>query len=673
MTTQAAPARRWKTALAILLLALATLWAYRNSFNTPYYFDDIRNIVDNDAIRSWSRSFSSNWARGRPVVFATFTLNYSLGRLDVRGYHAVNFLIHLLGGLTLFGIVRRTLALRGIPPSLAGSPNWLALSIALVWLVHPLQTQSVTYIVQRCESLMGMFYLLTLYCVLRGATAARGWPWYVASIASCWLGMGSKEVMFTAPFVVALYDRAYLSTGWRELVRRRWWVYAGLLTACAWLFLTSVIPALRPSEAAVVGLGLHTVTPWEYLRSQPGVLLHYLRLTFWPDKLCLDYLWPVAQAPREIYAPGAMILLLLAGSFFAWWKWPRLGFLGLAFFFILAPTSSIMPIADLAFEHRMYLPLAAVAAVVLLAVHGCIDQMPRERGGGNALRGTILAVAAIALVLRTVDRNRDYGNPVRMYEKTVAVAPHNYSAWSDLAVNYRRIGKLAEARAAIDTALKIQPSFYTGHATLARILQEQGEVEEALGEYDAAVRLGMRHAPTMVRYGDLLASVGRSSEAIDAYELAIESRPWSATPRVRLGRVLARMGRVSEAAALLGQALKVEPDHIEASVQLAWILATSDDPQLADVGQAVRLVDRATRLSSSRSAELLDVTAAAYAQAGRFSEALLAAQLALDQARAAGDKAHADALAERLALYRAGKPFRQPVGQFVLPGAPDSR
>ena len=145
-------------------------------------------------------------------------------------------LVHLCAGLTLFGIVARTLRLPRMSEQFEKSAEWIAFAIALIWLVHPLQTQSVTYVIQRCESMMGMFYLLTLYCVLRGSQATRGWPWYAAGIAAIWLGMGCKEVMATAVVVVPLYDRVFLASSWREVFQRRWAFYLGFVPAFAWLF-----------------------------------------------------------------------------------------------------------------------------------------------------------------------------------------------------------------------------------------------------------------------------------------------------------------------------------------------------------------------------------------------------------------------------------------------------
>ena len=176
----------------------------------------------------------------------------------------------------------------------------------------------------------------------------------------------------TAPILVLLYDRIYLAGSFRQLARQRWGLYAGL--AATWGVLATSIQAALFTTETWAGFGLRGLSPWQYLRSQPGVLLHYLQLSFWPRSLCLDYCWPVASWPEAI-GPGLVVLLLLGLTLLALWRWPRLGFLGAWFFVILAPTSSILPINDLAFEHRMYLSLAAVVLLAVLGLDALLDRL----------------------------------------------------------------------------------------------------------------------------------------------------------------------------------------------------------------------------------------------------------------------------------------------------------
>ena len=412
----------------------------------------------------------------------TFQLNYALGGNEPLGYHLVNIAIHIAGGLTLFDVARRTLLLPGTPQSLADRSVPIALVIALVWLVHPLQTQAVTYVIQRYESLMALFFLLTLYCTLRGATGPHARRWYVAAAAAAWAGAGCKEVMLACPLVLVLFDRAFLAASWREVLRRRGWLHAAVLSSAAWLIWAS--RASLVSGGANAGFGFRGVTPWEYLRSQAGVILHYLRLAAWPDELILDRGWPIASSPLEIYGCGAVILLLLAAALIAWFRWPRIGWLGLTFFFILAPTSSINPIADLAVEHRMYLPLAAVVALAVLA-------MTRMPDHGRLQIGLATLIIA-GLFVRTTLRNRDYADPIGMWRQIVAHNPDHARGYRMLAAFLAEDGQLDESRRMYAASLDREPRIFQVWIEYGNVFFQQHDFPGAIAQYTARSNLTLR-------------------------------------------------------------------------------------------------------------------------------------------------------------------------------------
>ncbi len=226
--------------LAAGLIVLAAVAVFSNSFAGPFVFDGRGFIEQNPAIRTlwppWAPMVNTN----RPVGLWSFALNYAVGGLNVWGYHAANLAIHLAAALTLFGIIRCTLARGRLASQFGPAACWLALAAALLWLVHPLQTQSVTYVYQRYESLMGLWFLLTVYCFIRGAegdspifadvkmgTVPAAF-WYVGSVICCLLAIGTKEVAVVTPLLVLWYDRALVASSWRKMLRRRWGYYAAL-------------------------------------------------------------------------------------------------------------------------------------------------------------------------------------------------------------------------------------------------------------------------------------------------------------------------------------------------------------------------------------------------------------------------------------------------------------
>jgi len=277
-----------------LLVIAAGLLAYHNSFTGPFIYDDLPSILTNLSIRHlwpiWHALSPPHeggiTVEGRPLVNLSLAVNYAFGGYNVWGYHVVNLAIHLLAGLTLLGVVRRTLLRPVLRERFGAAANELAVATAVLWTVHPLQTESVTYVVQRAESIMGLCYLLTLYCFIRGAESRRPGVWYGVSVVACGLGMASKEVMVSAPLMVLLYDRTFLSGSFREAWRRRWPLYLGL--AAGWILLGVLVASwqLPATSANAQRLGLS----WrQYLATEPGVILYYLRLSVWPHPLCLDY------------------------------------------------------------------------------------------------------------------------------------------------------------------------------------------------------------------------------------------------------------------------------------------------------------------------------------------------------------------------------------------------
>ena len=238
-------------------------------------------------------------------------------------------MVHLLAALVLFGILRRTFEGEKLRDRFGTDAVWLAAAIALIWEVHPLQTESVTYIVQRTESLMGLFLLLTLYCTLRSSQSAHPRLWHTAAIMACALGMGSKEVMVVAPLIVLLYDRVFLVSSFRELWQRHKGLYVGL--AGTWLILAVLMAGTFPRET--IGFGMEILTPWDYLKAETGVLVYYLRLCFWPAPLIIDYSnWLIPSSLKACFVPVSIVIVLLGATLWAFYRRPWVGFLGAWFF-----------------------------------------------------------------------------------------------------------------------------------------------------------------------------------------------------------------------------------------------------------------------------------------------------------------------------------------------------
>jgi len=550
----------------LILVVVGTL-AYLTSFGGVFLLDDFACIVVNDRIKNLL-PLANHLDDERPVVQLSLALNYAFGGDDPWGYHLVNLVVHLLAGLALYGVIRRTLVRRPAPGWRKRRAAWFALTVACIWLVHPLQTQAVTYVIQRGESMMGLFYLASLYFVIRGLDSNRPRGWNLAAIAACALGMATKAVMATAPLMIALYDRVFACSSWREVFRKRWRLYAGLGASWGVLAAVGVLTGLfRETErrgASTVGFGVRGLSPLDYLMTQPEVVLHYLRLCFWPHRLCLDYGWPVAASPREVLVPALIVGGLFAATIWALIRRPALGFVGAWFFVILAPTSSFIPVRDLAFEHRMYLSLAAVAMLAALALERVVGLALAKgwlavEGGRRWLAGP--AIVAIGLLaLRTAVRNVDYHSQTAMWSDVVAQRPNHTRALNFYGIALSLDGRFDEAIAAFERALAVDPSFDEGRVNLAKTLAKANRFEEAIRHYRQALRGMDGDAPLHHSLAVALDQSGRHAEAIEEYRRTLALQPDHPLAHYNLGLALKGLGRCEEALRELEESLRRHPD-----------------------------------------------------------------------------------------------------------------
>ena len=593
------------------LIAAVACAAYASSFGGVLVFDDLPAIADNPNIRSlWPLSQAmaappDTTVSGRPIASLSFALNYALAPGDVAGhlraYHAVNLAIHVFAALTLFGIVRRTLTSDRMRDRFGAVATPLATVIALVWAVHPLQTGSVTYVVQRAESLMGLFYLLTLYCAIRG--------WTAAAIAACVFGMATKESMVTAPLIVVVWD-------WLFGMRRRWPLYAAL--AATWAIVGVLVAG--GYRAHSVGFGLRGWTWWSYLITQAGVVTHYLRLAFVPRPLVLDYGWPAARSLAEVLVPAVIVVSLLALTAFALMRrWP-VAFAGVWFFAILAPTSSVIPIVtEVAAEHRMYLPLAAVIGVVVLGVFSLTD-----RRATRPARQAFALAAIVSFAVMTDARNRDYHSFDGIWLDTIEKRPANARARVNYASALLEQHRYREAEEHLRAAVGVEPDSPEARADLGVALPAQGQVDEAVAHLQRAIAI----------------------------------QPDYVAAHQNLGEAYATQGRLGPAATEFAAALTLRPDDVMLLTRTGWIRATATQDDVRDGREAVTLAERAVRLTNRQDVASLDTLGAAYGEVDRFEDAERVAKEAVTLARIK-DPSMVPEIEQRLAAYRDHRKIRE--------------
>ncbi|NOT31857.1 MAG: tetratricopeptide repeat protein [Planctomycetes bacterium] len=698
---QAGTASRSSFRSPALLLALATGLCYANSLTVPFLFDDLLPSVPLDY-------------GTRPLVWASFALNRAISGADTWSYHLFNTLVHLGCGLLLLGLLRLTLA-RAAPHLSSGTHNGLALVTTLAWLCHPLQTESVTYLSQRAESMGALFYLAVLYTFIRSTCAARPIVWQALALLSLTLGFAAKEIIVTVPLVLWLYDALFLARGPLQALRLHKGFYGALALASVALAFAFIAPLLW-AERPWVGLHIEEFSQLDYVRTQAGVVLHYLRLALWPHPLCFDYGWPIAKTTWD-YVPQALsvgTLLLAAGVLLVRRSW--IGFALAWFFLILAPTSSFVAIKDTAFEHRVYLSLAGVLALAVTAGWWfCARLFPRVRWLPRALA----SAALLALAAATVRRNHEYSSPIALMQSTVACAPNNDRAHSNLGGVLLDAGRVQEALVALETALRLAPNASLTHLKLGRAYLALGDVERALGFLRTAVQLEglpvcheflgrallqkgdaawaayhLQHAllgaPADGNLNYVVArafdQLGRTDKARGHYEQALRALPGHEDAHLRLARVLMREEQPLAALEHYQAALAIAPDTAEealrrglclaalgqrdqaletllSSVQLAplvpdayaaaaRILCSSSGSSAAPREKALRLARRADELARSQRPDVLEVLALTHAAVGDFESAARALDQALALPVPAEDPGLGARLRQRLEDYR---------------------
>jgi regulator of sirC expression with transglutaminase-like and TPR domain len=541
----AAPSLKIWAATGLLVVAVGA--AYANSFHGPFVLDDIRSVVENQSIRDLGSAQvlaappEAITTAGRPVVNLSLAVNYAHGGLAVEGYHAFNLAIHILAALALFGLVRRTLLLPTLSAQFGAAATGLALAVALLWAIHPLQTESVTYIVQRAEAMVGLLYFLTIYCLLRGAVAAHGSGWYAAALGACALGMASKEVMVSAPVVALLYDRIFIAGSFRNSLRRRWGLWLAL--ACTWVLLALLVNSSH-NRAGSAGFGLG-ITVLEYAQTQFGCIIHYLRLAFWPSPLVLDYGVFVARTAAEIVPYAIAVFVLLAATVAALALRPKLGFPGVWFFAILAPSSSLVPLpGQTEAEHRMYLPLAAVVVLVVLVAYQALGWLGlRSRGSVVAL----VSVVAAVLGWGTYRRNQVYQSELAIWDITIRNCPLNERAYLSRGKVYDGMGQYDAAIRDYDNAIRLRPEYADVYNNRGAAYEAKGQLDPAIKDYDKAIALGPDGAEAYVNRGNTYQNRGQFDAAIKDYDKGIELKPNLAAAYQNRAIAYSRSGAFDEA------------------------------------------------------------------------------------------------------------------------------
>ena len=663
--------RFWPFVLAVAFIAIAVSIAYSNILNAPFVFDDYHNIrqnsnikIDNISLRSLYEA-STNNPTPRPVAYISFAINYYFGGDNVRGYHLVNLFIHAFNGVLVFLLGQMVLAkVVGNGDALNDQNSkmcyWMAVSAALVFVLHPVQTQSVTYVVQRMTSLCSLFYLSSIFVFFCGrktsSTRNRIVLWILAFVF--WLlAIGTKQIAVTLPLAILLLDWVFFQDGkhdFRNSVRR----YGGfvLATLAVMCIVAFVFKGVELPKLFTRGYARREFSLTERLLTEGRVMIHYLSLMCWPapSRLTLVYDFPTSKSffdPILTSVSWVLILTSLVLSIVFVDKCKMLSFAVLWFFLHLAVESTVIPL-ELVYEHRLYLPMFGVCLAVVFYCNCWIKHA--------SFRFALLAILVFLLGAGTYIRNQAWHSEISIWSDNISKQPTASRGFHNLAIANARHGEFAKALTRFDEAIAIEPNLQAAHVRRGQILELRGDFRGAVESYSKAIEIPAQLVRGTYVIGDALASRGKAynkiqelSKSLEDLSRAIEYNPNQAIVYVSRASTLSKLGEAKGAVDDYEMAIELAPNLVAARNNYCWMLATHPDKDIANPRQALLHGAKACELTSWQNHSTLASFAAAFARSGNFQKA----QKWQAESAKIAPKSAKDSMLNRLDLYKNGRPF----------------
>jgi len=632
--------------LLLFLLIIFVVIIYSSSIKGPFVFDDISSIQDNPQIRLTKltldgiiRAGFESPCKTRPLANISFALNYYFNRYDVAGYHVVNILLHIATATILFYFVKATLVLlsasnitfKSEKSTSSQSPIsnehlFISFFTAFIWLVHPLQTQSVSYVVQRMNCMSAMFYILSLLLYVRARlTSNKGkkLTLFLGCTVTGILSLGSKEIAATLPFFVFLYEWYFfqdLSLTW--LKRNSIYLIGFLLVA---MLLVFFYLGGHPIERILSSYSKRDFTLWQRVLTEFRVVIYYISLIIFPHPVRLNLLHDFSIS-RSFLDPVTTLLAfvtisgLLATAFWLAKKERLLSFCILWFLGNLVIESSVIAL-EIIFEHRNYLPsMLFIFAFVILAYRFVTSKR---------LLAVLLCTVAVIFSFWTYQRNIIWSDDVVLWQDCVKKSPH-------------------------------QPR---QHYNLGVVLAHRGNLDDAIKHYRTAIKLKSDYLDAYYNLGNALARKGEAETAIFYYRKTLQLNPNFFKSYYNIARVLSNQGKTGESIRYYQKALIINSEMAESLYNLSWIYGTSENEKYRNGIKAVNLAEKLCTLTDYQQPLALDALAAAYAENGKFDKAVLVAQKALKLAFHTGPKELLQGLNTRRQLYQARQPYRQGLKQ----------
>ncbi|MBF0343504.1 MAG: tetratricopeptide repeat protein [Nitrospirae bacterium] len=608
-----------KPIVHILLIVAIGAIVYSNTFKVPFIFDDIPNIAENPLVKDLQYFFNKSMVQNISVIYNikdffysrllgyfSLALCYKLHGLNVTGYHVFNLTVHLINAICVYYLIVLTIKTpfftrqaRFINPHV----GLLALFGGLVFVSHPVATQAVTYIIQRFASLATLFYLLSVLMYVKARLTADNRGMYVAAIVCAVCAMKTKEISFTLPLMIAFYEFMFFEG---SAIKRTLLLLPFMLTMI-------IIPSsLIQSKGALFDIGSvdesiqlassQDISRLDYLFTQFRVIVTYIRLLFLPVYQNLDYDYPVYNTmfrPEVIISLLFIISLIGVGVYMYILStksvkedrcWYRLASFGVLWFFLsLSVESSVIPIADVIFEHRLYLPSVGFIIALLSVYMAKRDTLERFQ------RSIVIPAAVLiitALSMTAYARNNTWHNSVSIWEDVVQKSPNKVRPHNNLGADYYDQGRVDEAIKQYEIAIKLKSDYTDAYINLGNVYEKQGRLDDAIRLYQTALKINPDFADAHKNIGDLYHDQGRFQDAVMEYQTAIKLKPSFTEAYYNLGVVYHKQGRIEEALKEYQKTLSLNIDHANTHNNLGVIYSV-----MGRTEEAIREYQTALRLN----------------------------------------------------------------------------
>ena len=600
----------WGAFLSVLVIGMAIAFVYGPTIDAPLIFDDEVTLLQNPSIHQlWPlignapdfgplHPSPGTPVSARPLVNLTFAANYYFDDVQPRGYRVVNIIIHALAACLLWVLVSRTLRLPKFKGQYDSSAGWIGFLSALIWAVHPVNTETVVYITQRTELMVGLFYIATVLassCYLNANRRATRVASLALAVTASLAGMVSKEMMVSVPAVVLVYHRVFFERSFGNMIRDAWKLYACLVLSWGPLATLYAYGFRTPGGGLGEGVALH-----HWWLSQSPVVFLYWRMAFWPWPLVIHYQFPVLTELASAWPWVIGNVILIGVSVLGFARRLPIAFVIIAFYAILSPTLLIPLPMEPAVERRMYLPLAVIVPWVVAS--GCgLMLAALKRSETHWIRNvfstvSIATILVVVVLFATLSKRRLelFQDQLALWQDALVHQPRNpialYSVGTLLALD----GKVKESALYFEKSFQSDPTYYKSSYNLAHAWDRLGKNQEAIKQYRKTLQIKPQDPATHLNLGRLLEYEGQPRQAIFHYREAISATPDFALARTNLGLLLLSQGQEESAIKQLQTALEFDQDLPQ---YMNLVMAYSQAGRAEDV---IKTLEAAFQFASDR-------------------------------------------------------------------------